>query len=142
MSKSKREVQDELNKNQLIKSVEYLINAINSESDFNIAIVEGTTPYPWFEISVEYPPYEGLPKFQRRVSALMAQEIAANIYHNIKDEVGLNHEASFKLFDADGETIQYGDGRIHREQIDANRNDNRIRLYKKIHIEICLNYNC
>ena len=110
-----------------------LITAMNSESNFNIAIVEEETDPPWFEISVEYPPYEGSPqKFQRLVSNIKAEEIALNIYYNIKDLLGYEYKKDIRLLKPPSETASMG----RRMAIGGFQEYNRIFLHKTIHIKI------
>ena len=85
-------------KNQLDLAVRDFIKVMDSESDFNIAIVEEETNSPSFEISVEYPPYKDSPqKFQRHVSNFKAEEIALNIYFNIKNVLGYEYKENIQL---------------------------------------------
>ena len=122
-------------KNQLDLAVRNLITAMNSESDFNIAIVEEETDPPWFEISVEYPPYENSPqKFQRRVSNFKAEEIARNIYYIIKDFFGYKYEEEFKLLKPCSENSHHS--YRHRDSIGKFTDYNRIFLHEIIHIRI------
>lgn len=85
-------------RNQLELAVRDLIKVMNSESNCNIAIVEEETNPPSFEFSVEYSPYKDSPqKFQRYVSNLKAEEIAMNIFYNIKDILGYQYEENISL---------------------------------------------
>ena len=86
-----KETQEAIGKNQPALYVESLVSAVNAASDFDLVLVESDSP--WFEVSVEYPPYHGPEKFQRRISAHEAWAIAENIHYNIKDVFGDDYDA-------------------------------------------------
>lgn len=132
MSKTVKEVTETGVENQLDLAVRNLISAMDLESVLDITIVEEETKPPWFEVSLEYPPYENSPqKFQRRVSISKAEEIARNIYYNIKDVLGFEYKAEeFKLLQPPGEIAQ------HDRPISSSWSDSGKVLYKKIHIRI------
>ena len=91
MSKTMKETYEAIDKNQLASYVESLVSAVNAASDFDLVLVKSDSP--WFEVSVEYPPYHGPEKFQRRISAHEAWAIAENIHYNIKDLFGYDYDA-------------------------------------------------
>ena len=86
-----KETQKAIEKNQLASYVDALVSAVNEASDFDLVLVKSDSPR--FEVSVEYPPYESVEKFQRRISAHEAWAIAENIHYNIKDVFGYDYDA-------------------------------------------------
>ncbi len=131
MSATRKEIEEEINLNQMKMDMDVLIKSINSKSEHDIAICEVGTKLPRFEISVEYPPYnEGRHKFQRYISIREVEEIARNIYHNINDLHGYGYEEKcFELVDVIGSSI-------HKSYISLDADWEREILRKRIHIII------
>ena len=129
MSKTMKETQEAIEKNQLASYVESLVSAVNAASDFNLVLVESNPP--WFEVSVEYPPYHSVEEFQRRISADEAFAIAGNIHYNIKDLFG---------YDSDAKHIRVyrlpGNAHRSREEISKGWESAAIVMHKKLYIKI------
>ena len=134
-----KEAQKAIDKNQLASYVESLVSAINAASDFNLVLVESDSP--WFEVSVEYPPYHGPEKFQRRISAHEAWAIAGNIHYNIKELFGYDYDAKqihvYRLSENayPRPAGEFYDSR-YREPIIKGRESDAIVMYKKLYIKI------
>ena len=129
MSRTMKETQEAIEKIQLPLHVEALVSAINAASDFNLVLVESDSP--WFEVSVEYPPYHGPEKFQRRISAHEAFAIAGNIHYNIKDFFGYDYDAEeIRVYPLPENAHGY------REAISKGRESEAIVMYKKLYIKI------
>ena len=124
-----RETQKAIEKNQLASYVDALVSAVNEASDFDLVLVKSDSP--WFEVSVEYPPYESVEKFQRRISAEEALTIAGNIHYNIKDLFGYDYDAKkIHVYDLPENASGY------REEIRKGLWSDAIVMYKKLYIEI------
>lgn len=129
MSRTMKETQKAIEKNQLASYVEALVSAVNEASDFDLVLVKSDSP--WFEVSVEYPPYHSVEKFQRRISADEAFAIAGNIHYNIKDLFGYDYDAKqIHVYDLP----ENASG--HREGISRGLWSDAIVMYKKLYIEI------
>lgn len=136
MPTTRRETDAKISKNQLRQDVEVLIKQINANSEYDIEIVPEETNHPWFEISIEYPPYsDGLPKFQRRISLREAENIVWNIFHIIKDYHDYEYEPNFGLVKPRDEGQQFSDEQ-QRDHLQRSPNTDDIPLHKKVHVRM------
>ena len=129
MSKTMEETQEAIEKNQLASYVESLVSAVNAASDFNLVLVKSDSP--WFEVSVEYPPYHSVEEFQRRISADEAFAIAGNIHYNIKDLFGYDYDAKHIRV-----SRLPGNAHGYREAISKGGESSAIVMHKKLYIKI------
>lgn len=122
-------------KSQLRLVVKTLIKHMNSESGFDITIVEEEEKNLAFEFLLEYPPYQdNRLKLQRRVSNLEAEEFIANVMENIETVIGCkyNREGGFiRAFDPTRGT----QSRRNTIKLFSDSNS-KLRFYKKLHINI------
>ena len=129
MSRTMRETQKAIEKNQLASYVDALVSAVNEASDFDLVLVKSDSP--WFEVSVEYPPYHSVEKFQRRISADEAFAIAGNIHYNIKDLFGYDYDAKrIQVYHLPENVSGY------REGISRGWSSDALVMYKKLYIKI------
>lgn len=129
MSKTMREAQKAIEKNQLASYMDALVSAVNAASDFDLVLVKSDSP--WFEVSVEYPPYDSVEKFQRRISADEAFAIAENIHYNIKDVFGYDYDVQqIQVYHLPENVSGYPEG------ISRGWSSNAIVMYKKLYIKI------
>ena len=127
-----KETQEQTVKTQLDRAVRDLIEVMDSESSFDIAIVEEDTKYPRYEFSIEYPPYEkSAQKFQPRVSNLEAEVFTRNVFDNIKDLLGYDYRYEDNFI----EVFVPRDG-VYSGQVGLFSNHKKLYFYKKIHIKI------
>lgn len=129
MSRTMKEAQEAIEKNQLTSYVEALVTAVNEASDFDLVLVKSDSPR--FEVSVEYPPYDNVEKFQRRISAAEAFAIAGNIHYNITDLFGYDYDAQQIQVYHLPENVSG-----HREGISRGWSSDAIVMYKKLYIKI------
>ena len=139
MSKTMKENVKAIGKNQLASYVDALVTAVNAASDFDLVLVKSDPPR--FEVSVEYPPYPGPEKFQRRISAHEAWAIAENIHYNIKDVFGYDYDAEeihvYRLpEDAYPRPAEVLDDSRYREPIRKGGESSAIVMHKKLYIKI------
>ena len=139
MSKTMKETQEAIGKNQPALYVKSLVSAVNAASDFDLVLVKNDSP--WFEVSVEYPPYPGPEKFQRRISAHEAWAIAENIHYNIKDVFGYDYDAEeihvYRLPEnAYPRPAEVLDDSRYREPIRKGGESSAIVMHKKLYIKI------
>ncbi len=128
MSRTMKDTQEAIYKNQLASYVKTLVSAIDAASDFNLVLVE--SDWPWFEISMEYPPYDSVEEFQRRISADEAGAVARNIYYNIKDLFGEDYAEQIHVYHLPGNASGY------REEIRKSWGSDAIVMYKKLYVKI------
>ena len=124
-----KETEKATGKNQLTSYVDALVTAVNAASDFDLVLVKNDSP--WFEVSVEYPPYDNVEEFQRRISADEAFAIAGNIYYNIKDLFGYDYDAEhIQVYHLPENVSGYPEG------ISRGWSSKAIVMYKKLYIKI------
>ena len=129
MSRTMKEAQKAIEKNQLASYVDALVSAVNEASDFDLVLVKSDSPR--FEVSVEYPPYDNVEEFQRRISADEAFAIAGNIHYNITDLFGYDYDAKrIQVYHLPENASGY------REKIHKGLWSDPIVMYKKLYIEI------
>ena len=135
VSTTKKESQADIDKGQLITTMEILIKGINAKSDYNLAIISDITEQPWFEISIQCEFYtEGPPNFQRRISMREAETVAWNIFYIIKDYHGYEYKPKFEWVKPRDEGQQFSDGR--RDYIEYSADTLDIPLHKKVHVRM------
>lgn len=139
MSKTMREAQKAIEKNQLASYMDAIVSAVNAASDFDLVLVKSDSPR--FEVSVEYPPYESVEEFQRRISAHEAWAIAENIHYNIKDVFGHDYDAEeiqvYRLPEnAYPRPAEVLDDSHYREPIRKGGESSAIVMHKKLYIKI------
>ncbi|RKU15934.1 hypothetical protein C6501_06130 [Candidatus Poribacteria bacterium] len=84
-----KEREEQTVKKQLNLGVRDLIKSMNSASDLIITIAENDPTDTWFDILLEYEPYEDSPqKFQRHVSNLEVEGFISNVFSNIEGLIG------------------------------------------------------
>ena len=129
-----KETQEKILKAQLILEVRDLIKYMNSESKLNIAIVEDKTKDSWFEVSLEYSPYEdNRQKFHRRVSNLEVEEFISNVFSNIEDLMGCEYRRGGGFVSAH---VPPDEKQRYIQKVGLFSDSGKLYFYKKVYIRM------
>ena len=133
MKTVKEQEQDTVIK-QFILAVRALIKYMNSDNEYNIAIVEEDSNGKSFEFSLEYTLYEdNRLNFQRRVSNLQAEEFISNVFDNIEDFIGIKYKRGDTFVKV---RVPAGEKQIPIENVGMFSRYGILHFYRKIHIRI------